>query len=806
MSNSAARRWLNETPASQYIPYSSHVTENIVSTKKAEYITVWKVTGRSHLSASQDDVSRWLHELNNTLRGFASPHIELWSHVVRHRVDDFPEYSVENSFCQQLNDNYKKKFANEKLMVNELYLTVVYKQAPDKLISTFSKAEKVSQKEKLAFQEDCVSKLNEINSTLASALKPYDGKNLGLYEHNGFMFSEVAEFFSRLVNGEESRVPITWDRLSEVIPRNRPLFPMFSEVGEVRNTVDPKRFGIVEITDYPSRTESGQLNGLLESDYEFVLTQSFSCLARPSALDLLKRQHRHLIDSNDVSVSQIEEIEDAMDALQRGDFVMGEHHATITVFGETAKKVRGYASDAINTLADVAIIANRVDMALEPAWWAQLPGNAYWRPRPVPFTSLNFLSFSPLHNFISGRALGNPWGPAITMLKTVSGTPYYFNFHSADPKQDETDKLTLGNTMLIGQSGSGKTVLLGFLMAQAQRLSPTIVAFDKDQGQSVAIRAMGGKYLSLKTGESTGLAPCQIELNTKNKAMLVGLITTLVTAGGHGVTHYDEVEITGAVNALAAMPQEQRSLTTLQQFLPDPIDDENDHPSVSARLKKWCAGNELGWVFDNPVDSLDLTTHKLYGFDITDFLDNPAVRGPLMMYLLYRTEGMIDGRKFAYFVDEFWKPLLDPYFQDMVKNKQLTIRKQNGIFVLATQEPGAVLESPIAKTLVQQSATLIFLPNPRADYDDYVNGMKLSETEFDLIRSLGENSRMFLVKQNEQCAIAKLDLSGMDDDLTVLSGSPERSEIVEKLIDEVGDNPDVWLPIFIDRMKQGVRK
>mgnify|MGYP006395910005 CR=1 FL=1 len=805
MVNNTARRWLNETPASQYIPYSSHVTENIVSTHKAEYVTVWKVTGRSHLSASQDDVSRWLHELNNTIRGFASPHVELWSHVIRHRVNDFPEYSVDNSFCQNLNDNYKAKFADEKLMVNDIYLSVVYRQAPDKFISAFSKAEKLGKSEKKAFQDECISSLEEINSTLKAALKPYDGRNLGLYEHNGYMFSEVAEFFSRLINGDECRIPVTWDRLSEVLPRNRVLFPTFSEVGEVRNTETPLRFGVVEITDYPARTESGQLNGLLESEYEFVLTQSFSCLAKPTALDLMKRQHQHLNDSNDVSVSQIEEIEDAMDMLQRGEFVMGEHHATLTVFGENAKQVRGFASDAINTLADVAIIAKRVDMALEPAWWAQLPGNAYWRPRPVPFTSLNFLSFSPLHNFISGRAVGNPWGPAITMLKTVSGTPYYFNFHAADPKQDETDKLTLGNTMLIGQSGSGKTVLLGFIMAQAQRVSPTIVAFDKDQGQSVAIRAMGGKYLALKTGESTGLAPFQIDMNVKNKAFLVDLLKTLVTAGGHKLTHHDEVEITGAVNALAEMPKEQRSLTTLQQFLPDPIDDENDHPSVSARLKKWCAGNELGWVFDNEIDSLDLTTHRLYGFDITDFLDNPAVRGPLMMYLLYRTENMIDGRKFAYFVDEFWKPLLDPYFQDMVKNKQLTIRKQNGIFVLATQEPGAILESDIAKTLVQQSATLVFLPNPKADYDDYVKGMKLSETEFELIRSLGENSRKFLVKQNEQCAIAKLDLGGMDDDLTVLSGSPERAEIAESVINEVGDDPDVWLPLFLERVKGGVK-
>jgi type IV secretion system protein VirB4 len=25
---------------------------------------------------------------------------------------------------------------------------------------------------------------------------------------------------------------------------------------------------------------------------------------------------------------------------------------------------------------------------------------------------------------------GNQWGPAVTLLKTTSGTPFYFNFHT----------------------------------------------------------------------------------------------------------------------------------------------------------------------------------------------------------------------------------------------------------------------------------------------------------------------------------------------------------------------------------------
>ncbi|MFY1975888.1 hypothetical protein ACOTCQ_31970, partial [Achromobacter dolens] len=74
------------------------------------------------------------------------------------------------------------------------------------------------------------------------------------------------------------------------------------------------------------------------------------------------------------------------------------------------------------------IIARLVDRALVAAWWAQLPCNWTWRPRPATITSLNYLCFSSMHNYLFGKPNGNPWGPAVTMLKTVGGTPYYLNF------------------------------------------------------------------------------------------------------------------------------------------------------------------------------------------------------------------------------------------------------------------------------------------------------------------------------------------------------------------------------------------
>src|SRR5690606_40691263 len=95
----------SETPVGQFIPYSHHVTDTIISTKNAEYLSVWKIDGRSHQSASEADVFQWIRELNNTLRGISSANLSLWTHIVRRRVYEYPDRSEEHTSELQSREN-----------------------------------------------------------------------------------------------------------------------------------------------------------------------------------------------------------------------------------------------------------------------------------------------------------------------------------------------------------------------------------------------------------------------------------------------------------------------------------------------------------------------------------------------------------------------------------------------------------------------------------------------------------------------------------------------------------------------------
>ena len=171
-----------------------------------------------------------------------------------------------------------------------------------------------------------------------------------------------------------------------------------------------------------------------------------------------------------------------------------------------------------------------------------------------------------------------------------------------------------------------------------------------------------------------------------------------------------------------------------------------------------------------------------------------------MMYLFHRIEKLIDGRRMVIDIDEFWKALGDDAFRELAQDKLKTIRKQNGIMVFGTQSPRDAINSEIGHTIIEQCATQVFMPNPKGNHQDYVDGFKLTEREFKLIsEELTPESRRFLVKQGHNSAVVELDLKGFDDELTVLSGRTETVGKMDELIAAYGPEPDAWLPKLLHK-------
>ncbi len=264
---------------------------------------------------------------------------------------------------------------------------------------------------------------------------------------------------------------------------------------------------------------------------------------------------------------------------------MGDHHFSLQVLADIdgsaderpdsvrLKCLNDRVALARSVLADTGMTVAREDLALEAAFWAQLPGNFALRPRKAPITSRNFAAMAPFHNYPLGRAHGNHWGEALALLCTSARSPYYFSLHASDPSDaDGGSRKDTGHTFICGPTGSGKTVFIGFLVSLLAKQGATQVMFDKDRGLEILVRALGGEYFDSATARRPASIRCSCRPTAQHVEFLKSWLRMLVRpAAGRQLGAREGADLDQALRGTLALEPGARRLSRLIEFL-DPTD------------------------------------------------------------------------------------------------------------------------------------------------------------------------------------------------------------------------------------------
>ena len=794
-----------EPEVRRYIPYSAHIAPAVLRTRSGDYLQVFRLGGQSFESADAGQINGWHERLNVLWRNVAEPGLALWSHVIRREERIAAPECAGAAFASRLRERYLKRLGAERLMVNEIYLAALYRPAPGRathlLARMLAGARPADQSRELS---EALEVCARVGRTLCASLARYEPRALACYRHADRWHSELLEFLALLINGELRRVPLPRGPVDAALGTTRLFFG--NEIIEYRMVSATRAGAMLGVKEYPTPSVAGMLDALLAAPFSFVLTQSFVFLSKASGQQLLTRQINRMVNAGDFAVSQAEELTQALDALTSNEFVMGDHHLTLQVMADVPDGTAGgparleelnqHVARARALLADTGMTVAREDLGLEAAFWAQLPGNFAFRPRKAPITSRNFSALAPFHNFPAGRAHGNHWGDALAVLQTRARSPFHFSLHAAEAS--EGGRRDTGHTFICGPTGSGKTALIGFLVAMLSRAGATQVILDKDRGLEILVRALGGLYLPLRNGQPTGFNPLQLPPSVGNVEFLRGWLELLARPPHGASLSVREVrELDQALRGTLALTPNARRLSNLLEFL-----DATEPEGLYRRLARWSerTQGEYAWVFDNPCDSVaeQLSLTALVGFDVTEFLEHERCRAPISLYLLHLVRQLLDGRRLVCWMDEFWRLIEDPAFEQFAKDGPKTWRKLNGVMVLATQSASDVLESRISRTVVEQTATKIFFPNPSAFGDELLQGFGLTRREVSLIKDeLEPGARSFLVKQGAQSVVCRLELSGLQAEMQVLSARSSGLRRLEQLLRERGTEPARWLDEFL---------
>ncbi len=798
---SGANSWAGkEASGGERLPYSALIDQNAVLLRDGSVMLGLTVPGLSFETADTDELNAHAALREVLLRSALDSRFVLYHHIVRRKVAAELEPVIADPLSEHIDARWCAQLSAGTLYVNDQFITLVRRPARGRA----GWAERLSRRirrgnEAVEADPSDLRALRAAAQAMIAALGPYGARLLGDYAGAAGTCSEVLELLSALYNGEMRPVrrPAEGTDIGAMLPYRRISFGL--DALELRGAeARPEFAAMVSLKDYPESTAPGLTDALLRLPCELVLSESYAPADRQIARERIDLAVRRLKSADEEAMAERREMASARDALGVGSVGFGDHHLSMLVRGDSLESLDEACAACAAALADAGAIAVREDVNLEPAFWGQFPGNEAFIVRRSLISSANMACFSSLHGFAMGKAWGNHWGEAVTLLQTTSATPFFFNFHNGD----------LGNFSVIGPSGSGKTVVMNFLASQAQKFAPRMVLFDKDRGAEVFVRGIGGGYSRIAPGHPTGFNPLAMPDTPANRAFLRDWVAVLTQAEGP-----EELAIiAGAVDAAYANEPQLRRLTYFRELLagsrrPRPGD-------LASRLDPWIApgphggtGGEYGWLFDNRVaagaraanggeggqDRLDLSARVL-GFDMTALLETPRLRTPVMMYLFHRIEELLDGSPAMILIDEGWKALDDEVFAARIRDWLKTLRKRNALVGFATQSARDALDSRISTALVEQTATMIFMPNARARPEDYCDGFGLTAHELDMIRTLPAHSRCFLVRQADASVVVRLDLSGMPEVLTVLSGRELTVRKLDALRQQYGDAPAAWYP------------
>jgi type IV secretion system protein VirB4 len=361
--------------------------------------------------------------------------------------------------------------------------------------------------------------------------------------------------------------------------------------------------------------------------------------------------------------------------------------------------------------------------------------------------------------------------PPLLFGATTGATPFRVNLHVSD----------LGHTLMCGPSGAGKSTALGLIVAQWFRYPRAqVFAFDKGYSLFVLTNAAEGDFYDL-AGEKTDLAFCPLrEIDSDaDLTWAVAWLEDLCTLNGLVVTPKHRNALAQAVQQLRLSPS--RTLTELSANVQD--------LEVREALQFYTLSGPLGHLLDAEEDQLGNGRFLTFETESLLQLDDKAVI-PVLLYLFRRIEKRLDGSPTLVTLDEAWAYLRHPIFRERLRDWLKTLRRMNGIVLLATQNVSDICKSEISDVILEMCPTKILLPNGEANNPaskEFYDRLGLNSRELNILQTGIPKQHYYFISPLGR-RLVSLGIHNVALAFVGVNGREER-QLVEDLIET---SPDSW--------------
>jgi type IV secretion system protein TrbE len=560
-------------------------------------------------------------------------------------------------------------------------------------------------------------------------------------------------------------------------------------LGGIEPKLGDRHLRVLTVLGFPNATTPGLLDALNDLGFAYRWTTRWIALGKGEAikhLTKLRRQWfakrksvgailREVMFNRDTALvdpdadNKAADADEALQELGADDVAFGYLTTTIVVADTDAKQANDKLLAIERIVNGRGFVTIRETLNAVEAWLGSLPGNPYANVRQPIVHTLNLAHMMPVSAVWAGPQMNRHLNaPPLMMAETRGSTPFRLDLYVGD----------VGHTLIVGPTGSGKSVLLSLLALQYRRFSGAqVIIFDRGRSARAAALAMGGESIELGLDGTLSLQPLARIDEPPEVAFALQWINALLTGEGVRVTPEVKDTVWTALQSLASAPKAERTLTGLAVLI--------QSNALMTALGPYTLEGAYGRLLDGSSERLADT--DVIHFEMEQLMQHKALIAPVLTYLFHRLEARFDGRPTLLVLDEAWTFLDDVLFAARIREWLKTLRKKNVAVVFATQSLADIERSTIAPALIESCPTRIFLPNDRAlepqacaVYERF--GLNARQVE---ILSLAAPKRDYYAQTARGNRLFELGLGPVALALSAAS-SPEDQRLIDKCLAEGG--------------------
>lgn len=401
---------------------------------------------------------------------------------------------------------------------------------------------------------------------------------------------------------------------------------------------------------------------------------------------------------NQDALNMAEDVDQAITEIASNSRIAGYYTTTVVLYEEDRNKLEVQAREIVKHINRLGFIASVEKINALEAYLGSLPGHGTYNVKKPILNNVNFSHLAPYTSIWAGldhnpSPLYPEDAPPLIHCNTEGSTPFRLNLHVSD----------VGHSLILGPTGSGKSTLVGLIMAQFLRYkNAQIFAFDKDYSAYSLVTACKGTHYDIGGEENNEISFCPLAEIDKAEELSWAhdWLETLCTLQGVSYTPEKRSLQFAALKTLAN--SKARTLTNLNFQDPD-LREAIKHYTIVGGLP----------MLDAEVDSVKNSNFQVFEISKLMAMGEKNVI-PILLYLFHAIERKLNGRPTLIILEEAWLLLANLSFKEKIEDWLRTMRKKNAAVVFITQSLAEIVNSELKNLILESCPTKIFLPNPQA--------------------------------------------------------------------------------------------